>query len=73
MFAVLLLILLSPVLVWWVANRIDEPREFRDDHTALLEVEGAPHAGMRVLYIVTMERTDGRWGFASSQWAGILK
>jgi len=46
--------------------------EFRDEDTALLEVEGAPHAGMHVLYIVTMERTDGRWGFATSQWAGIL-
>jgi len=46
--------------------------EYRDEDTALLEVEGVPNPGMRVLYIVTMERTDGRWGFKTSQWAGML-
>ncbi len=47
--------------------------ELRDENTALLEVEGVPFEGSRVLYIVEMERTDGRWGYVFSQWAGTLK
>lgn len=47
--------------------------ELSDDNTALLEVEGAPYEGARGLYIVTLERTDGRWGYRSSTLAGLLE
>ena len=46
--------------------------ELIDENTALLEVEGVPYAGSRVLYLVTMLRTDGRWGYSGSQQAGML-
>ena len=47
--------------------------EMLDENTALLEVEGVPYEGSRVLYIVRMEIHDGRWGYASSQRAGMLE
>jgi hypothetical protein len=47
--------------------------ELRDEDTALLEVEAAPYPGAKVLYVVEMQRTEGRWGFASSQMVGNLK
>lgn len=46
--------------------------ELRGEDKALLEVEGVPFEGSRVLYIVSMERADGRWGYVFSQWAGKL-
>ena len=46
--------------------------ELTDENTALVEVEGVPYPGSRVLYIVTMQRTDGRWGYLGSQRAGML-
>ncbi len=47
--------------------------QLRDENTAMLEVEGVPHEGSRVLYIVTLKRTDGKWGYVFSQWVGSLK
>jgi hypothetical protein len=47
--------------------------ELVDDDTALLEVEGVPYEGTRMLYLVTLQRTHGRWGYASSRPAGILR
>ncbi len=47
--------------------------ELRDADTALLEVEGEPFAGKRVLYLVTLKRTDGKWGYVFAQWVGSLK
>jgi hypothetical protein len=46
--------------------------ELLDDNTALLEVEGVPYEGTRILYLVRIERHDGRWGYASSQRVGML-
>ena len=46
--------------------------ELIDENNALVEVEGEPHEGMRMLYLVTMQRTDGRWGYLGSQQAGML-
>lgn len=46
--------------------------ELLDDDTALLEVEGVPYEGTRVLYLVRIERHGGRWGYASSQRVGLL-
>ena len=42
-----------------------------DENTALLEVEGVPYDGSRFLYLVTMERHDGRWVYRMSQQAGM--
>jgi hypothetical protein len=47
--------------------------ELPDADTALLEVEGVPYEGSRVLYIVTLQRTGGRWGYLSSNQAGMLR
>src|SRR5690606_13684217 len=47
--------------------------ELLDDDTAILEVEGTPYERTRMLYLVTLQRSDGRWGYASSRPAGILR
>jgi hypothetical protein len=47
--------------------------EFTDDDTALLEVEGVPYEDGRMLYIVEMLRSDGRWGFSSARIVGMLR
>lgn len=46
--------------------------EFLDDDTAVLEVEGVPYEGTRMLYLVTLQRTEGHWRYAWSRPAGIL-
>ena len=46
--------------------------ELVDDDTAILEVEGSPYEGSRFLYLVTMQRHDGRWLYEMSQQAGML-
>ena len=47
--------------------------ELSDDNTARLEVEGVSPDGSRAVYVVTMERTAGRWGFLHSMWVGQLE
>lgn len=46
--------------------------ELLDDNIALLEVEGVPNPGMRMLYLVRLERHEGRWGYAYSTPVGML-
>jgi len=47
--------------------------EWLDDDHALLEVEGLPFAGTRMLYIVEMSRIDGKWLWEDSSPAGMLR
>jgi hypothetical protein len=47
--------------------------ELLDDDTALLEVEGVPYEGTRMLYLVELKRTDGRWVYASARPVGMLR
>jgi len=44
-----------------------------DDDHVVLEVEGVPYANGRMLYLVEMVRTEGRWGYASASTAGMLR
>jgi hypothetical protein len=43
------------------------------DDRAILEVEGEPYDGGKMLYLVEMTRVDGKWLFASSSPAGMLR
>lgn len=47
--------------------------EFVNDDTALLEVEGVPYEDGKMLYLVEMLRSDGKWGFNSASVAGMLR
>jgi hypothetical protein len=47
--------------------------ELLNDDTALLEVEGVPYEDGRMLYLVEMIRSEGRWGFNSASVAGMLR
>jgi hypothetical protein len=47
--------------------------EMLDDNTALLEVEGVPYEDGLMLYLVEMQRHDGRWGFSGARVAGMLR
>lgn len=46
--------------------------QLADDH-ALLEVEGEPWEGSKMLYEVEMRLVDGKWVYASSSTAGMLR
>jgi len=41
--------------------------------TAVLEVEGVPYENGKMLYLVEMLRSEGRWQFSSTAAAGILR
>ncbi len=47
--------------------------ELLNDDTAQLEVEGVPYEDGKMLYLVEMLRTDGKWGFNSASVAGMLR
>lgn len=47
--------------------------EMLGEDTALLEVEGVPYADGKMLYLVEMQRHDGRWGFSGAHVAGMLR
>jgi hypothetical protein len=44
-----------------------------DAQTVLLEVEGVPYDGGKMLYLVEMHNVDGTWRFASNTTLGMLK
>lgn len=44
----------------------------KSDTLAILEVEGAPYDGGKMLYLVEMHLEDGRWVLGSSRVAGML-
>ena len=47
--------------------------EWLADDRALLEVEGVPYEGTRMLYLVEMRKIDGQWRYADSSQVGMLK
>ncbi len=47
--------------------------EMKSDTLAILEVEGVPYEGSKMLYLVEMHLEDGKWVLGSSQMAGMLK
>ena len=51
--------------------RITGGEMLSEDH-AMLEVEGVPYEGAKMLYLVEMKRDKGRWGFEGSSMAGML-
>jgi len=46
--------------------------EWLSDDSALLEVEGKPFPSSRMLYLVEMQRVNGKWLFAQASPAGLL-
>jgi hypothetical protein len=47
--------------------------EFINNDTAQLEVEGVPYEDGKMLYLVEMHRSNGKWAFDSSRVAGMLR
>ena len=43
------------------------------DDRALLEIEGEPYENGKMLYLVEMQRVDGKWLYASSSPVGMLR
>ena len=52
--------------------KITGGEQVADDH-AVLEVEGVPYPGGRMLYLVEMRLVDKRWRYAGSSPAGLLR
>lgn len=63
----------TSVLGWWLPKKMKYVEGTTSGDSAVLEIEGEPSEGLRMLYLVKMSKTPAGWVFAQSVPAGMIK